>query len=544
MNSLTILILLSILAFIISQQDVDNREILFGAVKNGEVELVKSLLGISVNNDTVDSSSAIDPNFQDRGGWSPLMIGTYNSNVDIVKFLLIAGANPNHEEGDGWISLFYALKNVDKEITRLLLSYNSNVLHYSKQGVSAFQLAQDTNDTDIIGLVQHYIDHHPHSLGVHLINAAKENNVLLMRQLLDARADPNVYNEKGWTPLIFSASNGNTEAIDILLHMGANVNHIENDGWSAIMFAAANGHMASVEVLIFYGASMLQRSFGNFDAYEISINGGHGDVATRICNEGVRQAIHPDNVNYIETAEIMRLVKVGADPNHANSAGWTPLLIMTNRNENLAALELLQMGAAVNYQENDGWTALMFAVYQGNAELVKILLDHGADPYIQSGQGHTARAIAEQGGGDVILALIDAAAKLTQGTDTQPQSGVITPDETKDSKIPDTKKVADAQKTSETTTKKAADSKKTSSKTSASSKTSSSSSSSSPKKSSSSSSTTSKTSSSKDSSKDTSSDKARAEYSRLAKERAQQKEKNVKESDKDNEGIFSKIFGF
>ena len=215
---IVILILLSVMTIVISE-DIDSRDVLFNAVKNGEVEEVKRLLGVSANNDTIDVSSTIDPNFQDRSGWSPLMIATYNSNSDIVKILLIAGANPNHEEADGWIALFYALKGLDKESIRLLLSYNSNVLHFSKQGVTALQLAQDTNDSEIIELVQHYIDHHPHSLGVHLIEASKDNNILLMRQLLDARADPNVYNEKGWTPLTFAAANGNTEAILSLIHI-------------------------------------------------------------------------------------------------------------------------------------------------------------------------------------------------------------------------------------------------------------------------------------------------------------------------------------
>ena len=53
-------------------------------------------------------------------------------------------------------------------------------------------------------------------LGTNLLNASRENRVDDVREWLEKKADP-LYGEKGWTPLLWAACNGNEEIVRILI---------------------------------------------------------------------------------------------------------------------------------------------------------------------------------------------------------------------------------------------------------------------------------------------------------------------------------------
>ena len=71
---------------------------LFNAAKNGDLEAVKLLL-----------DRGIDPNLEDRRGWTALMIGSQNRRLKIVKELLNRGADPNAQNRDGDTALMVAI---------------------------------------------------------------------------------------------------------------------------------------------------------------------------------------------------------------------------------------------------------------------------------------------------------------------------------------------------------------------------------------------------------------------------------------------------
>ena len=50
-----------------------------------------------------------------------------------------------------------------------------------------------------------------------LLEAAKEGNTVLLKQLLDANADVNTKDTEGWTPLMFASKNGHVESMKLLL---------------------------------------------------------------------------------------------------------------------------------------------------------------------------------------------------------------------------------------------------------------------------------------------------------------------------------------
>ena len=63
-----------------------------------------------------------------------------------------------------------------------------------------------------------------------------------LRHLLDFRADVNVVDGYGGTPLVAAALNGEKECVQVLLEHRADVNKATSNGNTALMKAALNGH--------------------------------------------------------------------------------------------------------------------------------------------------------------------------------------------------------------------------------------------------------------------------------------------------------------
>ncbi len=148
-------------------------------------------------------------------------------------------------------------------------------------------------------------------------NAAREGQEDLLVQFLDAGADPNHVDERGYTPLILASYNGHLPATALLLARGASANQPDGKGSTALSGVAFKGEI-----------------------------------------------------------EIARL--------------------------------LIEAGAAVDQPNNVGRTPLMFAVMFGRDAMANFLLDHGADPFVRDGEGNSARSLAERQGNTALMERIDA----------------------------------------------------------------------------------------------------------------------------------------
>ncbi len=130
------------ICFVISSVDYDlvlykdRFDDLVEACKSGDIYTVNRLLNIPKIINT-----------QNQNGWTPLIVAIYNNQVEIVKTLLVNGANINITNFKGTTSLMYAKSAYeiykDDRIISLLLNFgidiykqdyiNKNVLDYCKE---------------------------------------------------------------------------------------------------------------------------------------------------------------------------------------------------------------------------------------------------------------------------------------------------------------------------------------------------------------------------------------------------------------------------
>ncbi|CAK0751065.1 hypothetical protein CCP2SC5_1760004 [Azospirillaceae bacterium] len=80
------------------------------------------------------------------------------------------------------------------------------------------------------------------ALNEQLLDAASDGDLGLVKQLLNAGADPNHAGVRGSTPLILAAWKGHKSIIDVLLTMGAAADRVNEYGRTAADYAERYGH--------------------------------------------------------------------------------------------------------------------------------------------------------------------------------------------------------------------------------------------------------------------------------------------------------------
>ncbi|MFH1285367.1 MAG: ankyrin repeat domain-containing protein [Candidatus Micrarchaeota archaeon] len=91
-----------------------------------------------------------------------------------------------------------------------------------------------------------------------LLECAKRGDVYLkeIEELLEKKANPEVKDEHGWTPLMLSAFNGHVEIVKLLIRKGVNLEARNDNLETAVMLAGLMGELKVVEFLDGKGANL------------------------------------------------------------------------------------------------------------------------------------------------------------------------------------------------------------------------------------------------------------------------------------------------
>lgn len=97
-------------------------------------------------------------NVQNKYGWTPLIVAIYNNNKDIVKTLLVSGADLNICNFKGTTPLMYAksafVKTNDPEIIKLLLDFGVDIyqIDYDKKNVLDYCI--ENNEVEALNCIK------------------------------------------------------------------------------------------------------------------------------------------------------------------------------------------------------------------------------------------------------------------------------------------------------------------------------------------------------------------------------------------------------
>ena len=247
-----------------------------------------------------------------------------------------------------------------------------------------------------------------------LIRSVKDNDINVLRFLLDINTSPDATDDKRLTSLLWAGHLGQTIAVKLLLKANANPNLRSIDGVTPLFVASQSGHSEIVSILLKTSADPNFCWDNGATPLFMASQNGHSDIVSFLLKANAdpnhcrcdsvtplfmaSQNGHSDVVGFLLTAN--------ADPNRCRDDGGTPLFMASQYGySNIVGL-LLKANADPNLRRDDGTTPLFMASQNGHSDVVSFLLNASANPNLQRDNGVTPLMIASQYGHFAIVVLL------------------------------------------------------------------------------------------------------------------------------------------
>lgn len=202
----------------------------------------------------------------------------------------------------------------------------------------------------------------------------------------------------GLTALHQACIDDNVDMVKFLVENGANINQPDNEGWIPLHAAASCGYLDIAEFLIGQGA-------------HVGAVNSEGDTPLDIAEEEAMEELLQNEVNRqgvdIEAARkeeeriMLRDARQWLNSGHINDvrhakSGGTALHVAAAKGYTEVLKLLLQAGYDVNIKDYDGWTPLHAAAHWGKEEACRILVDNLCDMEMINKVGQTAFDVADE----------------------------------------------------------------------------------------------------------------------------------------------------
>ncbi|XP_063991506.1 ankyrin repeat and KH domain-containing protein 1 isoform X7 [Diachasmimorpha longicaudata] len=314
---------------------------------------------------------------------SALTLACYKGHLDMVRFLLEAGADQEHKTDEMHTALMEASMDGHVEVARLLLDSGAQV-----------NMPTDSFESP-------------------LTLAACGGHVDLAMLLIERGANIEEVNDEGYTPLMEAAREGHEEMVALLLSQGANINaQTEETQETALTLACCGGFLEVADFLIKAGADielgastplMEAAQEGHLDLVRYLLESGAdvhaqtqtGDTAlTYACENG-----------HTDVADL--LLQFGADLEHESEGGRTPLMKACRAGHLCTVQFLISKLASLNRNTtNNDHTPLSLACAGGHVAVVELLLAQSADPFHKLKDNSTMLIEAAKGGHTNVVQLL------------------------------------------------------------------------------------------------------------------------------------------
>ncbi|KAK8120000.1 uncharacterized protein PG998_004626 [Apiospora kogelbergensis] len=428
-------------------KDYKGMTVLMLAAAHGDKDIVSLLLGSNANTAAKDKEGKTALHLAAQKGWT-----------DLVRLLIDNGADPAAETTDGRRSEKLAQDNGHDGTAALLAKYT---LEHSKKfelatlvaaaakgnvvilarllekgdvavneldsnGRSALSTAAENGHLQSIELLisrGSHVDGRDATGETALWWASWNGHTQVVKRLLELKASTEVCDSDKQSPLCAAAQRGHDLTVSILVGCGGDVNSVTVYGKTPLMFATIAGNLQMVQLLVDNGAEV-EYSHRDTTAMSLADATDHEDIADLLRSAietsmsawsgDSRQSEHaetPLSAALVEAAElgqaaeILRLIKAGADP-HGMSSGKMPLVSAAKGRNTKAVEVLLGSGVKIDCADAEGRTALGWAVSAEDLDIIRVLYGHNANLDFLDGRKQAAISLAAQYGKEKSVRLL------------------------------------------------------------------------------------------------------------------------------------------
>lgn len=167
------------------------------------------------------------------------MVACSRGEQSRAEELVAAGADVNARDRFGYSALMYAAGVGHVGVVELLLAAGADANAKNKNNLTGLELAAARGHAGVVALLRN----------ARFFHAARDGDVGLLTQMLDAGVDVNAQHTDGWTALMTAALFDRAEIISVLLRRGADARLQNDTGWTALLIAERKGHRQVVSML-------------------------------------------------------------------------------------------------------------------------------------------------------------------------------------------------------------------------------------------------------------------------------------------------------
>ncbi len=387
-----------------------------------------------------------DVDFHELGKTPPLIFAIKYNKKEVIESLLLYGANVNIQDREGNTPLHFATKFRHPELMTTLLHYGADKTIINAADKTAMDLGEPAEQT-VLQTITSLVDVETHNIFetarvgdlnrlVHSVNTTQQlfqtnqegqsllhlailsNNIKIVLYLLNKGLNIDAEDNDRLTPLIIAMSHTRYVNLAILLlNRHATLEHVSSNGHSALSVAIRNNNPEGAMMLIKRGANIniADNAHTPLTLTHIALLQYdetapiYRELETLLLSKGAKVDVPLNSLGWTplcttvtkthdkpNSQHIRLLLQLGANVNHLDINGRTPLMLAASMGRMSSVEMLMKNYAAHDVIDNFGWSALMFGVYYNHMEVVIFMLEHGVDPNLLSKQGLTALKIAKE----------------------------------------------------------------------------------------------------------------------------------------------------
>lgn len=403
-----------------------NRPI-YEAIKKENIKIIKEFINNSFD---VNKNYSYEPSAITYA----VIYSTNDSKLrETINILIEKGADINevytNEDGEKTTSIYWAVVNSKPEIVSFLIEKGAkvqnageiesfgNILSVSSGNFLIFQEKEEYLENPIIEekdkinsalitetLLKNGATNLIDSKDKNGYNPVATSSIYgfndTVKKLVEYKANINIQDKNGLTPLIYAIEQDNKELANFLIENGADLNMAEKEyDRTPIFFSIENKNTNITEILISKGANVNAvdkngvtplniaiKEDGNIDIIKLLVkNKADLNILTEEGDSLIEYAINKNDTDMIQT-----LVEGGVNLNVAGISSNTPLMTAVSKSlENIVRIFLTKNDINLNAINRNWNTALHMAAKNGNTVIIKMLIDKGANVDARNKQGYT-----------------------------------------------------------------------------------------------------------------------------------------------------------